>query len=199
MIVFGVTGGIASGKSFVAWQLAELGATVLDADRHARAALEEPAVRAALAKRWGEAIVLPGGEIDRRAIADRVFGDDDAATAERRFLEGLVHPVVRERLRRELDTARARGAPAAVLDVPLLIESGWADDCDVIVFVETPDAVRQARAAERGWDAGELARREAAQTPLARKRAAADELAPGHDSAACREAVSALWSRHVRS
>lgn len=199
MIVFGVTGGIASGKSFVARELGELGAIVLDADRHARAALDDPSVQALLVERWGNAVHRSNGEIDRRAIADRVFGDSEAATEERRFLEGLVHPVVRERLRDELDAAKASGAPAAVLDVPLLLESGWAEQCDVVLFADTPEAVRQQRAAERGWDARELARREAAQRPLGEKRAKADAVVPGDDPAGCRDAVTAVWRQHVGS
>lgn len=195
MIVFGLTGGVASGKSFVARLLAERGAVVFDADRHAREVLDEPAVRSALVERWGPGIVGEGGELDRRAIAERVFGSDSEAVAERRFLEGQVHPRVRERLRSDLEAARRDGTSVAVLDIPLLLEAGWRDSCDVVVFVDTPQEARQSRAAERGWSDEELARREAAQMPIQEKRSRADFVVPGGDESAARRAVGEAWER----
>ncbi|TWT93371.1 Dephospho-CoA kinase [Botrimarina colliarenosi] len=200
MTILGLTGGIASGKSFVAALLAERGAVVLDADRHAHAVLAEPAVRDALVDRWGAGVLAEDGSLRRGEIARRVFGDDAAATAERRFLENLVHPRVRQRLRAELDRiagggAAGQGVAVAVLDIPLLIEAGWADECDAVLFVDTPLAVRQQRAATRGWSADELARREASQTPIDAKRAAADVVVPGADEAAAREVVDRVWRR----
>lgn len=199
MTVFGLTGGIASGKSFVAGLLAERGAVVLDADRHAHAVLAEPEVIAGLVERWGPGILAEDGSVQRAEIAGRVFGDGAAAVAERRFLESLVHPRVRARLTGELAEASAASAPAAVLDIPLLIEAGWTDQCDAVLFVETSEAIRLQRASERGWDAEELARREAAQTPVSEKRAAADSIIPGDDAAAARAAIQALWDRWVRT
>ena len=151
LIVIGLTGGIASGKSYVAGRLAERGAVVLDADRHAQAALDEPRIRDAIVARWGEEVLDGAGRLDRQALASRVFGDAVETEANRRFLEGLVHPFVRARLREELSAAREAGAPAAVLDVPLLLEVGWAEECDAVIFVDTPTVQRAARAAERGW------------------------------------------------
>lgn len=197
MIVLGLTGGIASGKSFVAGLLAERGAVVLDADRHAHAALADPAVVAQLVQRWGEAVLADDGRVRRSEIAARVFGEGEAATAERRFLESIVHPWVRQRLNDELAQASSSGAPAAVLDIPLLIEAGWAERCDAVLFVQTPEPIRRERAAERGWDAAELTRREAAQTALSEKRAAADATVPGDDPQAARAAVEAVWDRWV--
>ena len=76
MIVFGLTGGIASGKSFVASLFAERGAVVIDADRHAHAVLAEPEVIDALRRRWGDAVVGDDGGLRRREVARRVFGED---------------------------------------------------------------------------------------------------------------------------
>ncbi len=193
MVTFGLTGGIASGKSFVAGLLAERGAVVLDADRHGHTVLGEPEVRDALAERWGDSVLAEDGSLIRSAIAERVFGDSEQAASERRFLEELVHPRVRSRLTAELAEAKERGAPAAVLDIPLLLEADWADACDAVLFVDTPQSTRQQRAAERGWSAEELAKREAAQTPLAEKRAKADAVVPGADEAAARAAIGAIW------
>lgn len=178
-IVIGLLGGIAGGKSAVARLLAARGALVLDADAFAHEALAEPAVRRELLERHGHAIARASGsdreppELDRRAVARVVFADAE----HRRHLEGLIHPRVRDRIERGLAAAVADEArPAVVLDVPLLLESSpFADRCDLLLFVDTPDAARRERAAKvRGWDGGEIARRDATQWSAARKRAVAD-------------------------
>lgn len=97
----------------------------------------------------------------------------------RKRLEEWIHPVVRETLHAALEDAAARGVSRVVLDVPLLLENaaehGLLALCDHLVFIDTPDADRDARAVvTRGWAPGEVARREAAQMPLAEKRQAAD-------------------------
>jgi dephospho-CoA kinase len=173
-LVFAVLGGIASGKSEVARLLAGTDGLVLDADRLAAAELGSPAGRERLVERYGAGILGPDGAPDRQAVAARVFSDP----AERRWLEGWIHPAVRVRMARELSEARARGVPRIVLDVPLLLENdaehGLVAACDALVFVEASAEVRARRAAQaRGWPPGELARREAAQLPLRDKRARA--------------------------
>ena len=204
MILIGLTGGIASGKSFVAQLLADRGAVVLDADRHAHAVLAEPAVLEALVERWGEGILDAEGSLRRGVIADRVFASgkgaqSDEATTERRFLEGLVHPLVRKRLKADLAAAEAAGTQVAVLDIPLLYEAGWAQECDFVLFVDTPDATRQLRAAERGWSAGQLSWREATQLPIEEKRARADATVPGDDSEAAGKAIEAFWAARIEN
>ncbi|TWT48810.1 dephospho-CoA kinase [Botrimarina hoheduenensis] len=199
MIVIGLTGGIASGKSFVASRLAELGASVLDADRHAHAALSDEAVIEALQQRWGQSAREADGRINHRWVAQQVFGDSAQAKAERSFLEGLIHPRVRARLTEELNEAQAAGLKAAVLDIPLLHEAGWAAACDRILFVETSDAVRQARAALRGWDPAELARREATQLSLAEKRALAHTIIPGDTPEEAQQAIDQFWQDLLRA
>lgn len=174
MLTIGLTGGIASGKSAVAKVLAEQGAVVLDADRAAHEVIQEPEVVAALVERWGSGVLTADGKVDRSQLAERVFAAGEAATAGRKFLEGLVHPRVRQRLSAELERQATAGATVAVLDVPLLLEAGWREMCDLVLFVDSPQAARQARAAERGWDPDELAQREAAQLPITEKRRLAD-------------------------
>jgi dephospho-CoA kinase len=195
MTVLGLTGGIASGKSYVAALLAERGAVVLDADRHAHGVLAEPGVLEVLTERWGRSVLAEDGSLRRSEVARRVFGDSPEATAERRFLEGVVHPRVRERLRAELEIAEAAGTAVAVLDIPLLIEAGWADECDAILFIDTPLEERRRRAAARGWSPDELARREAAQVPLETKRLRADFIVPGDDPEGARLAIAEVWRR----
>lgn len=172
--VLGLLGGIASGKSEVARLLAGTDGVVLDADRIAHAVLESPPLRAWLAERFGPALVA-GAQVDRAALAAKVFAEP-AARAE---LEARVHPLVRAALREGIEQARARGVPLVVLDVPLLLENEathhLTEACDALVFVEADAKVREERArARRGWATDELARREALQLPLAAKRARAD-------------------------
>lgn len=173
MIVFGLVGGIASGKSAVADFFRDHGAVVLDADQVAHQVLRRPEIVDQLVARWGAA-VAPEGEPDRGRIAEIVFGPSPTAPTDLQWLESLIHPRVHEELLRQLSENRSRGVRFAVLDVPLLLERGWQQHCDHVLFIDTPDAIRRSRAARRGWDDAELADREARQWPLDRKRAAAD-------------------------
>jgi len=170
-VVLGVLGGIASGKSHVARRLAGPGGVVVSADALAHAALAAPEVRAEVSAAFGPGVVGADGAIDRAALAAVVFRD----VAARRRLEGWIHPWVRARIYAALEGARAEGRPRVVLDVPLLLENdaqhGLVRVCDHLVFVEVDAAERERRArVTRGWEPGELARREAAQLPLDEKR-----------------------------
>lgn len=193
MIVIGLTGGIASGKSHVASLLAERGAIVLDADKHAQQVLDEPEVRKQLVARWGASVVGEEGLVIRSEIAKQVFGEHHGAKQERHFLEGIVHPLVRERLQADLASTAEQGGPAAVLDIPLLHESGWAEACDVVLFVDTPQKIRQERAGKRGWEPDELAQREGAQLPINKKRELADHIIRGDSDESASERIKQIW------
>jgi dephospho-CoA kinase len=184
--VIGLLGGVGSGKSTVAGLLARRGLRVLDADAEAREVTRLPEVRAALQRRFGTDVLDASGELDRERLARRVFGDP-AATAD---LNALVHPAVRARLAAALDAA---GGQPVVLDVPLLLESPLAARVTCWVFVEAPEAVRDARVAARGWQPDERTRREARQAGLDAKRARADHVLENSGSLAHLEAqVDAL-------
>lgn len=191
--VIGLVGGIGAGKSAVASIWAELGCAVSHSDDLARAAFEDPAVRDALLAWWGPRILIGDGDaagrIDRRAIGAIVFGDE----AERRRLEGLVHPWI-ERAREASFAAAPASTRAFVIDAPLLFEAGLDRICDAVVFVDAPPDARLERLGRtRGWDADELARREAAQWPLDRKRASAHHvLRNAGDMAALRDEARRL-------
>lgn len=170
----GILGGIASGKSAAARRLAGESGVVIDADHHARAALNSPEVVRELISAFGEGVLDTNGAPDRTAIAKLVFADPDA----KRRLESWIHPAVRARMRAELDDARAAGRGPIVLDVPLLLENdahhGLVRECDFLVYVDSDAASRDARAvANRGWQPGEVARREDTQLPQDAKRARA--------------------------
>jgi len=171
--IIGIAGGIGSGKSLVARFLADLGCCVIDSDELSRHAYRKPQVVQTLQSWWGDAILLPNGSVDRRAIAKRVFNDEK----ELRKLEGLIHPLVEQARQEAMDLAITKSPqlPAFVWDSPLLFESGLAARCDAVVFVQTPLPQRVARVSQtRGWDAAELTRRENLQWPLDKKREISD-------------------------
>jgi dephospho-CoA kinase len=170
--VIGIAGGIGSGKSFVARLFGEMRCAVIDSDAQVRAAYRDPSVREVLRSWWGAGVLLPGGEVNRPAIAARVFADE----AERSRLEGLIHPWVARARDREMDAAaKDPQLVAYVWDTPLLFEAGLNGECDAIVFVDAPEDLRRRRVREaRGWDEAELLRRQKSQWPLDNKRRISD-------------------------
>ncbi len=173
----GILGGVGAGKSTAARALAEAlqePEGLLDADQEVGLLLGSPAVAEEVAASLGTSLLRPDGLLDRRAVAARIFADEEA----RRTLEGILHPAVRRALHRRLEALEGTGrAVWAVLDVPLLIERGLIDICDFLVFVEVPDELRASRAAERhGWSLQEWRAREAAQADLAEKKNRADAI-----------------------
>lgn len=178
MQVIGVVGGIASGKSLVSKALEELGAVRIDADLLGHEVLLEPAVMEALVNRWGPGVLDPQGAIDRRAVARIVFAPrgehDPGGAADLHYLESLSHPRIKERMVRRIRELEAEGRQVVVLDAALLVEAGWAELCQHVLFVESPWEQRVARAALRGWTADELSDRESHQRDLADKRRRAD-------------------------
>lgn len=187
-VVIGLLGGVAAGKSAVAAAFAAHGLRHVDADAIARAVTREPGVVRAVATAFGSDVVAADGQLDRPRLAQKVFADESA----RSRLETIVHPPVHAAIEGELAAARREGV-SVLLDVPLLLERGWAPSCDLLVFVHASDAVRRARAATRGWADGELARREAAQTPLDEKRRRAHRVLDNDGSLdAVRAQVAAL-------
>lgn len=170
MTIIGLIGRIGAGKSTVARQFAAHGAHVIDADRLAHEVLDEPDVVRQIVARFGDGVLDGDGRIRRRAVADRVFGPTPAHAAALEWLESLVHPRVRERITARLAAVRAHehprhtsaGGAVVVLDVPLLVQAGWADACDRLVVVNCSEDVRRQRLDERRWTPAEQAAREAA-------------------------------------
>lgn len=170
MVRVGLTGGIGSGKSVVSALLGEHGAVVIDYDVLARGAVAPgtPAL-AAIVDRFGKDILLADGSLDRPALGEIVF-DDDAA---RRDLEAITHPAIGE-----LAWAADQAAPpdaVVVHDHPLLVESGMASLCDVVIVVDVPVDVQVNRlVALRGMTDSAARARIAAQASREERRAAAD-------------------------
>ena len=167
----GLTGGIASGKSSVGRLLEARGWPVLDADQYARDALApNTAASQAVAKRFG-ATVGSAADLDRKALGKIVFSDPD----ERRWLEALIHPVVRERFQHEL--AELKTEPVVVLMIPLLFETGLEALCSEIWLVDCEPRQQLERLMLRsGLNEADAQARLAAQWPLSRKRPLADRV-----------------------
>jgi dephospho-CoA kinase len=175
MIVIGIVGGIASGKSLVSRRLRELGAEVLDADRAGHQVLREPEVERAIRDRWGDGVFGSDGHVDRARLAPMVFGGLPNNREELDYLEQLTHPRIGRKLQETMARIARVDAPAVlVLDAALLIEAGWDRLCDKILFVEACRRVRVERAKRRGWTEAEFEAREAAQVSVDRKRVRAD-------------------------
>ena len=167
MIVIGLIGRIGAGKSTVAARFAAHGGHVVDADRLAHDVLEEPDARDEIVARFGTEVLDEAGRVRRSALAALVFGDAPEQSSALHDLEAIVHPRVRRRIAAAIDRLRAAEAAdgtvrVAVLDVPLLVQSGWAESCDLIVVVECADEVRHGRLAARGLTPAQIAAREAA-------------------------------------
>lgn len=135
MRTIGLTGGIACGKSNVSDALRGLGAAVIDGDELSRRLTAEggaalPGIRAL----FGDGVFHADGTLDRRALGGLVFSDAEALER----LNGLMQPMIRGLIRQELDRAEADGAPACVLDMPLLYEEGLDALCDTVWCVWLP-------------------------------------------------------------
>jgi dephospho-CoA kinase len=165
-LVLGLVGRIGAGKSTVARLFAARGAHVIDADRIAHDVLREDDVKAEDAARFGAGVVDADGGLDRRRLAALVFGTAPGSVAALAGLEAIVRPRVRRRIAADLERLRRADATAGravvVLDVPLLVQAGWADACDRLVVVECAEEVRRARLAARGWTEAEQEARETA-------------------------------------
>ena len=193
MILIGLTGNIASGKSEVARMLADRGATVIDADVLAREAVE-PDTQALkdIVKRWGKDVLAHDGSLNRRALRQVVFADQ----AELDALNRIVHPGVTRLRDREIAAARARGDDLVVCVIPLLFERNLVDEFDTIVLVDAPRPLRLERlVATRGLEETDAMNMIASQMPAELKRARADYVIENVGSLAELERdVDALWS-----
>jgi dephospho-CoA kinase len=174
MVILGLTGSIAMGKTTAAEMFSRLGVPVYDADR---------AVHRLLA-RGGAAIgaveaLFPGvtreGAVDREALACRVFGDEEGL----RRLEAIVHPLVAQEKVRFLRCAARHGSRMVILDIPLLFETGGQVECDAVAVVTAPAFVQEQRLLERpGMNRERIAAVRGRQMPDVRKQRLADFVIP---------------------
>ena len=164
MIIVGLTGSIAMGKSTVAGMFAELGVPVFDSDDAVRDFYEGEGVQAVEATFPG---VVISGKVDRERLGSRVLGDAEALQR----LEGLVHPAVAEARGRFLERAAAAGRRLVIVDVPLLFETGGEANVDLVIVVSAPEEVQRQRVLSRaGMTEAKLTAILSRQMPDAEKR-----------------------------
>ena len=168
----GLTGGVASGKSTVAAILRELGAVVIDSDQLAREVVEPGTPGLAdVVKEFGDSVLADDGTLDRAALGAIVFADQDA----RRRLEGILHPLIRQRAA-EIEATAEPGA-VVVHDIPLLVETGQAGQFEAVLVVDVPVETQVERLlSDRGWSRDDAEARVAAQATREERRAAATYL-----------------------
>lgn len=194
MRVIGLTGGIASGKSLVSQRLGELGAVVIDADRLGHETYRRGTeTHRAVAEAFGQDVVGPDGEIDRRALGGKVFGDAEA----RRRLEEIVWPAIRELANERIAEQRAGGTPVVVLEAAVLIEASWTDLVDEVwLVVASPETVRRRLADRNGLTAEQAEARMRAQLTNEKRRPHAQVIIENDGSLDdLRRAVDGAWSK----
>ena len=187
--VIGLIGGIGAGKSTVAMLLKEEGCFIVHSDDIAHEALEDRNVRATILTHFGESVLAGDGSFDRSKLAQRIF----ESASLRATLEGILHPWI-ETERRRRTASMPSTSRAVVIDAPLLLEVGLDKECDAVLFVDAPEAVRRARViGNRGWSAAQFSVRQAAQMSLDQKRARASAVLVNAEDGA-----SALAGLHLK-
>ena len=190
MLLVGLTGGIGSGKSTVSEALERRGAVVVDADRIVKE-LQQPGteVFAEMVERFGDGIVGPDGQLDRPAVAAIVFSDAEALAD----LGAIVHPRVRDEMTRRLEELAATDQ-VVVLDVPLLVESGWEGMSGVVVVDLDPDVAVSRLVEFRGFGESDARNRIANQASREDRLAKADVVVDnGGDLASLEAQVDRVW------
>jgi dephospho-CoA kinase len=172
MLRVALTGGIATGKSYVLDQFRKRGIPCLDADELAHGVTASGTeATAAIAERFGHAVLGVDGSVDRAKLGPVVFADPSA----RKDLEAIVHPAVYRAIAAGVRGFELLGSyPFAIVDIPLLFETGAQDQFDKVIVTACPPAVQLARLLERGLTVEDARRRLAAQWPTSEKAARAD-------------------------
>jgi dephospho-CoA kinase len=172
--IIGILGGVGSGKSTVAAEFAKLGCAVIDADEIAHELLDEPVVKNKVIASFGEVILDSRGKISRRRLARIVFADAGKLLE----LNEIIHPLVLKQVRKLIKKAKGqKRVKAIVLDMPLLVEVGWAKRCDKLIFVECKQRIRAERTKKMGiFDKNMLKIRENFQISLDNKKSIADNI-----------------------
>lgn len=171
MLKVALTGGIATGKSYVLHRLQQLGVPCIDSDELAHGVMASGTeASAAIAERFGD-VLAADGSVDRQKLGPIVFADSVA----RRDLEAIVHPAVYRAIAAALRAfERIGGTPLAVVDIPLLYETGHAQEFDVVIATVCPPETQLARLRERGLTEEAARQRVVAQLPAEEKARRAD-------------------------
>ena len=194
MIVIGLTGGIASGKSTVAEMLSELGAVVIDADKvgHEAFSPHTEAWRKVVAA-FGKDILGQNEEIDRSKLAQLVFNDPKALKRLNRTMHPLMHSIVEKRI----EALRRQGIEVVVLEATLLVEAKWTDLVDQVWVTITPeDAVINRLVSQKGFTDEQANARIKSQTPISQRAKHADVVIRNDsDMEMLKKKVEELWRK----
>ncbi|MFA6186382.1 MAG: dephospho-CoA kinase [Phycisphaerae bacterium] len=177
--VIGLMGGISSGKSTVAAELAKLGCVVIDADVIAKQLLFDEGIKKQLRQKFGDDIFDEHCQIDRKKLAQKVFNCAETV----KLANSIIHPPVLRKVEQLIEAYQLQqGVKAIVLDIPLLVESGWEKRCDKLIFIDCSEQIRFRRAENRGvFDVNELKKRENFQISLDNKRKIANYVIENND------------------
>jgi dephospho-CoA kinase len=187
--LIGLTGGIAAGKSEALAAFERCGAAVLSTDHVTHELLATDAVRDRLVERWGQE-VAPGGTVDREKVAEVVFGRPE----ELRWLESVIHPLVGQRIA-DWRCGVPADAPAGVIEVPLLFESGLERAFDATVAIVADPGIVAERASTRGPLAGSKGREDRQLTAEEKARRADHVIVNDGTIADLEESIRALLER----
>ncbi|SFM17293.1 dephospho-CoA kinase [Salibacterium qingdaonense] len=200
-MIIGLTGGIASGKSFISDALHQYGFPVIDADQTAREVVE-PGERAyeQILEQFGIDILEVDGTLNRKKLADRIFADEN----QRRMLNQIMHPAIRQRILQNKAELQKKGHEVIVLDLPLLIENNLQFMVDKVMLVYVDEKQQKERLMERDQAGEEDAkRRMASQLSMSDKRTYADVVIDNNDtqedSLAQLEHILKKWNIHPSS
>lgn len=165
-LVIGIVGGIGSGKTEVSKMFGQLGGWVFHADPCVHLLLKDLAIKEKIINQFGARILDEDGNISRGELGKIVFSE----TESRKVLEDILHPEVRKKAVESIELGQKSCLHSfVILDIPLLLEKGWRDLCDFLVFVDCGSELRKARAKERGWTEELWIIREISQMPLTNK------------------------------
>jgi len=194
MIVIGLTGGIASGKSTVAKMLSELGAVVIDADKVGHEAFRPrtEAWRKVVAA-FGKDILGPNEAVDRSKLAQLVFNDPKAL----KKLNSIMHPLMHEIVGQKIESLRRQGIEVVVLEATLLVEAKWTDLVDQVWVTITPgDTVINRLVSQKGFTEEQAKARIKSQTPISHRAKHADVVIENNsDIDTLRKKVEGLWRK----
>jgi dephospho-CoA kinase len=192
--VIGLTGGIASGKSLVSRQLAEHGAEIIDADKLGHETYRQGTdTHRAVLQAFGPDVAGADGEIDRKALGEKVFADPEA----RRRLEAIVWPAIRRLAEERLAELRAKGTAIAVLEAAVLIEADWLPLVDEVWLVAvSPETARRRLMERNGLSPEQAEARLRAQLPNEKRRPYAQVVIENDGTVEeLRRAVDEAWSK----
>ncbi len=194
--ILGIVGGIGSGKGYIASLFAKQGGYVIDADRLGHLALLNTEVKKQIKEQWGDAVFNDKEEVDRKKLASIVF----AQPQEKATLESMVFPFIRQGILNAIHQHQSDSrVKFFILDAAILLETGWKEHCDAVIFIEASEGTRLKRVAGRGWTIDELRRREASQWPLERKKAACQHVIPNEgDKVLTESLVKDLANQYAR-